>query len=195
MAQPPVPPDGDYAALINQMEAGSFSAALGLRFTRATRDEVLAELTITERHHQPYGVVHGGVHASVIETLSSVGAGIAAFEHNKSVLGLENHTTFVRAVRDGTLLARATPITRGRRTQVWETNIRTAQGDLVASGRVRLLLLDPESQVAGRAVGFKGQEPSAQTIAAAQGSAAGAAASPAHPAAQTTSATPADRSQ
>ena len=98
-----LPPDGDFAEFINQMEAQSFSGVLGLRFTRATEDEVLAELTISERHHQPYGVVHGGVYASIIETLASVGAGVRAFALNKTVLGLENHTSFLRAVRQGRL--------------------------------------------------------------------------------------------
>ncbi|TXH26324.1 MAG: PaaI family thioesterase [Elusimicrobia bacterium] len=136
------------------MEAQSFSGVLGLHFTRATEDEVLAELTVSERHHQPYGVVHGGVYASIIETLASVGAGVRAFALNKTVLGLENHTSFLRAVRQGRLRARGTPLSRGRRSQVWEVAIQDDSGALVATGRVRLLLLDPEAQVAGTTLGF-----------------------------------------
>ncbi len=154
MSKLPQPPDGDYAPLMNELESRSFSGLLGLRFTRATRDEVTAEMVITPKHHQPYGVVHGGVHASVIETLCSVGAGISALEYNKTVLGLENHTTFVRAARQGTLRARATPITRGRRTQVWETTVHSQEGELIATGRVRMLLLEADAQVAGTTLGF-----------------------------------------
>lgn len=153
------PPDGDYAEIINQMESRSFSGSLGLRFTRATGDEVRAELLITEQHHQPYGVVHGGVYASIIETLSSVGAGISAFAYQKTVLGLENHTSFLRAVRSGTLRATAKPLTRGRRSQVWETAIHDDSGTLVATGRVRMLLLEPEAQVAGNTLAFKSATP------------------------------------
>jgi uncharacterized protein (TIGR00369 family) len=137
------------------MESGSFSGFLGLHFVRATASEVIAELVIADKHHQPYGMVHGGVYASIIETLSSVGAGISAFAYQKTVLGLENHTSFLRAVRSGTLHAKATPLTRGRRSQVWETAIHDDSGTLVASGRVRLLLLEADAQVAGTALGFK----------------------------------------
>ena len=151
-ASVPVPTDGNYAEFINQMEARSFSGVLGLRFCRATAEEVVAELAISERHHQPYGVVHGGVYASVIETLASVGAGIRAFAFNKSVLGLENHTSFLRAVRNGTLRAKGTPLSRGRRSQVWEVQIVDDAGELVATGRVRMLLLEPDAQVAGNSL-------------------------------------------
>lgn len=156
------PPDGDYAQMINQMESRSFSGTLGLHFTRATADEVRAELVISERHHQPYGVVHGGVYASIIETLSSVGAGISAFAYNKTVLGLENHTSFLRAVRGGTLHAHATPLTRGRRSQVWETAIRDDSGALVATGRVRMLLLEPDAHVAGTTLAFTQSAPASK---------------------------------
>jgi 1,4-dihydroxy-2-naphthoyl-CoA hydrolase len=66
-----------------------------------------------------------------------------------SVVGLENHTSFVRAVRDGTLRATATPITRGRRSQLWEVVVRDAGGKTVATGRVRLLVLEAGAEVAG----------------------------------------------
>lgn len=155
------PPDGEYAEIINQLQSGSFSGSLGLRFTRATQDEVRAELVITEQHHQLYGMVHGGVYASIIETLASVGAGISAFAHQKTVLGLENHTSFLRGVRSGTLRATATPLTRGRRSQVWETAIHDDSGTLVATGRVRMLLLEAEAQVAGNTLAFKSATPGA----------------------------------
>ncbi len=155
----PAPPDGNYADMINQMESRSFSGFLGLHFLRATATLVEAELVIREVHHQPYGVVHGGVYASIIETLSSVGAGISAFAYKKTVLGLENHTSFLRATRSGTLHAKATPLSHGRRSQVWETAIHDDAGKLVATGRVRMLLLEPEAQVAGTTLSFKSAPP------------------------------------
>jgi 1,4-dihydroxy-2-naphthoyl-CoA hydrolase len=172
-ALPSPPADGNFAEIINQLEEQSFSSVLGLRFTRATVDEVVAELTVSERHHQPYGVVHGGVYASIVETLASVGAGIRAFALNKSVLGLENHTSFLRAVRQGRLLATGKPLSRGRRSQVWEVEIHDEEGALVASGRVRLLLLDPDSQIAGSALTFTQQVPETATEKTAPGSSAG----------------------
>ncbi len=173
----PLPVDGDYAELINQMEAGTFSGELGLRFTRATAEEVVAELEISERHHQLYGVVHGGVHASIVETMASVGAGIRAFAYNKTVLGLENHTSFLRAARKGRLRAKGTPLSRGQRTQVWEVVIHDESDALVATGRVRMLLLDQEAQVAGAALALS----RADVIAAAAKQADGTASAGADP--------------
>jgi len=71
----------------------------------------------------------------------------------KTVVGLENHTSFIRAVREGVLRGTARPLTRGRRTQVWEVSIADAKGALVATGRVRLLVIEPDASVAGAALG------------------------------------------
>jgi uncharacterized protein (TIGR00369 family) len=73
----------------------------------------------------------------------------------KSVVGMENHTSFLRAVREGTLRAMARPILRGRRSQLWEGSVQDEQGRLVATGRVRLLVLEPEAAIAGERVGVK----------------------------------------
>jgi 1,4-dihydroxy-2-naphthoyl-CoA hydrolase len=144
----------DFSEMLNG-HRGGWNEAMGLRFLRATADEVVAELVVAVVHQQPYGIVHGGVHAGVIETLASTGAALSAGARGQSVVGLENHTSFVRAVRAGTLRATATPITRGRRTQVWETTIVDAEGRVVASGRVRLLCLEPGAEIAGETAGVK----------------------------------------
>jgi 1,4-dihydroxy-2-naphthoyl-CoA hydrolase len=99
--------------------------------------------------------VHGGVHCSAIETVCSTGAGIDAMASGRSVVGLENHTSFVRAIRSGKVTIRATPVTRGRRSQLWEAVARDEQGRIVSSGRVRLLCLEPGSELAGEAVAVK----------------------------------------
>jgi len=78
-----------------------------------------------------------------------------ALARGQSVVGLENHTSFVRAVREGTVTIRATPVTRGRRTQLWEAVARDEQGRIVSTGRVRLLCLEPGSELAGEMVGVK----------------------------------------
>ncbi|MFV8749156.1 PaaI family thioesterase [Nannocystaceae bacterium ST9] len=141
----------DYTEVMNQRLQG-WNAAMGLRFVRASGDEVVAELVVGEVHRQPYGIVHGGVHAGIIETVASVGAALHAMAEERSVVGLENSTSFLHAVRSGTLRVTALPLTRGRRTQVWVAEVRDEADRLVASGRVRLLVLEPEAALAGRTV-------------------------------------------
>jgi len=118
--------------------------SLGMRIVRASVDEVVVEWTAGPQHSQPMGLVHGGVHCAAIETACSIGATLSARERdpNTGAVGLENHTSFVRAVRSGRLTATATPITRGRTTQVWEATVRDEAQRTIATGRVRLLCVE-----------------------------------------------------
>ncbi len=118
-----------------------FSRAIGLELQKATAEEVSCEWVIDERHLQPGGIVHGGVYSSVVETCCSIGALLAA-PAGKTVVGVENHTSFLRAVRSGRLSARAVPLQAGRRAQLWECNILDEQRRLIATGRLRVLCID-----------------------------------------------------
>src|SRR5262245_33016525 len=137
------------------LPATGWDHVMGLRIVRASRDEVVAEYDVDARHHQAYGIVHGGVHCSAVETVCSAGAGLDALARGQSVVGIENHTSFIRAVRTGTVTVRATPITRGRRSQLWEAVARDGEGRVVSTGRVRLLCLDAGTELAGETVGVK----------------------------------------
>lgn len=148
--------DNATAHAINEGHAGTWAAAMGIHVVRASRDEVVATLAIGPQHRQPYGIVHGGVHCGVIETVASIGAALDSLPRGASVVGLENHTSFVRAVREGTLSIRATPLTRGRRSQLWQAELRDEKEQLVARGTVRLLVLEAGASVAGEVVGAKG---------------------------------------
>lgn len=121
-----------------------FVGQVGLVFDLISPTRVEAHLDITARHHQPYGIVHGGVHATIIETLASVGAAANVFTNGLGVVGLSNATDFIRAVREGRLLAVAEPVHPGRTHQIWSVVItREDDGKLVARGQVRLQVLDP----------------------------------------------------
>jgi uncharacterized protein (TIGR00369 family) len=117
---------------------------MGIVILTATPEEVTCALEVGEKHHQGYGIVHGGVHSGVVETLASIGAALVAMPRRQRVVGLENNTSFIRAVRSGRLHANARPVTRGRTSQVWEAWIRDEKEQLVAQGRVRLLCVDEE---------------------------------------------------
>ena len=142
----------DFSERMNELPEG-WLQAMGVTITLATQDEVRCELTVGPEHLQGYGIVHGGVHCGLIESLASVGAFVFAQQRGQHVVGLENNTSFIRAVRAGTKLhAVATPITRGRRTQVWEGQVLDEEERVVATGRVRLLCLDADQSLAGELV-------------------------------------------
>jgi uncharacterized protein (TIGR00369 family) len=151
------PLEGSPPDLVKNLNAfrGGFNTAMGLTFVTASTDEVVAELEVQPVHLQPYGIVHGGVHSGMIETLASAGAAMVAAARGQTVVGLENSTSFVRAVRGGKLRVRAVPITRGRRTQVWEGTVTNEEGRIVATGRVRLICLDAGAALDGEQVEIK----------------------------------------
>ena len=126
--------------------AGPFVEYLGLDLTDVGPGRVVATWTAGERHHQPYGIVHGGVHASVVETLGSVGSAAWADEHlaeGTKVVGVHNSTDFFRAVSAGALTSTATPVHQGRSQQLWVVETRDADDRLVARGQLRVQNLAP----------------------------------------------------
>jgi 1,4-dihydroxy-2-naphthoyl-CoA hydrolase len=117
--------------------SGPFVDFLGLEFTEVSGDRVAATWTVRPELHQPHGILHGGVHCSVVETLASVGAGVWLGEGG-TVVGVNNNTDFYRAARDGELTSTATPLHRGRSQQVWVVETVDGGGRTVARGQVRL---------------------------------------------------------
>jgi 1,4-dihydroxy-2-naphthoyl-CoA hydrolase len=146
--------DAEVLKMLNAARGG-FEVALKMTFTRASADEVECELPVGPDLLQPYGLVHGGVYSAIIETAASVGAALFAMRSGQTTVGLENTTSFLRAVRSGKLIAIARPLHRGRATQVWEVEVRNDEGKMAATGRVRLLCLEPGAAVAGETVGVK----------------------------------------
>lgn len=114
-----------------------FDKTIGLEITSATEDEVRASLEVTPRLLQPYGLLHGGVLCSVVETLGSVG-GAVWFGERGNVVGVNNSTHFLRAVKGGTLSAVARPVHRGGSQQLWRVEITDEAGQLVATGDLRV---------------------------------------------------------
>ena len=112
----------------------------GIDLIDASADHAAGRIEITENHHQPYGVVHGGVYCTLVETLASTGAALWAMEQGMAgAVGLSNKTDFIRATTEGVLIGNASPIHRGRTQQLWVVEVtREADGKLAAHGQVRL---------------------------------------------------------
>ncbi|MGV9369506.1 PaaI family thioesterase [Micromonospora tulbaghiae] len=116
---------------------GGFVALLGLTFDEVSGDRVVIRWKVRPELHQPYGIQHGGVYCSVVETAASIGGALWLGDKG-NVVGVSNQTDFLRAVRDGELTAVGTPVHRGRSQQLWLVEITDADARLVARGQVRL---------------------------------------------------------
>ena len=118
-------------------DLGPYAKFLGLEIDSADGDEVTAHWTVRPDLLQPYGIVHGGVHCSVVETLASLGAALWLDDRGK-VVGVSNSTDFFRAATEGRLRATARPLHRGRSQQVWVVEIIDDQERRISRGQVRL---------------------------------------------------------
>lgn len=118
-----------------------WDSALGLRIEELSATRVVGHIDIDERHHQGYGIVHGGVWASVVESVGSHGAAMAAREitGDLAVVGVANATDFLRPYRTGRVRVTGTPIQTGRTQQIWLVEIeREDDGKMVARGQLRV---------------------------------------------------------
>jgi uncharacterized protein (TIGR00369 family) len=129
------------AADLSASDFGVVGEAMGLTVHELTGDGVQVSWTVTPGLHQPAGILHGGIHCWVIETLASV-AGMAWLGDRGVVVGVSNQTDFYRAVTQGRLVSTGTPVHRGRSQQVWLVETRDDADRLVARGQVRLQNLD-----------------------------------------------------
>jgi 1,4-dihydroxy-2-naphthoyl-CoA hydrolase len=118
-----------------------WDTALGIHVEEMTPTRVVAYVDIDERHQQAYGIVHGGVWTSVVESVGSHGAAAAAHEltGHMAVVGVANSTDFLRPHRRGRVRATGTPVFTGRTQQLWQVEIeREADGKVVARGQLRV---------------------------------------------------------
>ena len=128
--------DGTNSDLLSSM---GFDETLGLHIESVSTTEVTGHLDPDDRHRQPYGLVHGGVACSIVESLGSLGSALFAMERGMAgSVGMSNTTDFIRPHRDGRLEAKATAIHQGRSRQIWLVEItRSVDGKLVARGQLQ----------------------------------------------------------
>lgn len=129
---------GDVPIVLSSKDLGPFAEFLGLEVTSATKDEVQARWTVTQSLLQPYGLLHGGVHCAVVETMASLAASLWLGPEGR-VVGTTNSTDFYRATRSGDQLRSvARPLHRGRSRQVWRVETHDDQQRLVSAGQVAI---------------------------------------------------------
>lgn len=124
---------------------GAFVNAAGLVVDEVTTARVTGRITLGPEHHTPWGIVHGGVYASAVESAASIGASAAVRDGGRVAVGLTNTTHFLRPMTEGTVAVEAVALSQGRSQQLWRVDIVDAWGRLVAHGEVRLQNLTPAS--------------------------------------------------
>ena len=116
-----------------------FLEAAGLRFTEVSGTRVRGEIHLGTEHHTPWGVVHGGVYTTAVESAASLGASTAVADRGQIAVGVANSTDFIRPISSGAVEVLAEAIQQGRSQQLWQVTITSSEnGELVARGQLRL---------------------------------------------------------
>jgi 1,4-dihydroxy-2-naphthoyl-CoA hydrolase len=125
-------------------EASAFLRAAGLVIDEVTASWVTGHLELGPDQHTPWGIVHGGVYTTAIESAASIGASTAVLGQGQVAVGLTNTTHFLRSLTAGRVNVEATALSQGRTQQLWRVDVTDDSGRLIAHGEVRL------QNVAGR---------------------------------------------
>ena len=122
-----------------KISMSKFMRIAGLRLEKVSGSGVRGSIELSERHHTPWGVVHGGVYTAAVESAASLGAS-AAVEHRKQIaVGVSNNTDFLRPMKEGRVDVVGEPVIQGQIQQLWQVIItRSEDGKEVARGKVRL---------------------------------------------------------
>ena len=109
---------------------------LGLELGELHEDRATGRFAVTDSVKQHLGVVHGGVYASLAESIASHATHVAVRKDGNAAMGLSNMTSFLRPVTEGVVSGEATRLHRGRTTWVWDVRLTDADGHLCAVSRV-----------------------------------------------------------
>jgi uncharacterized protein (TIGR00369 family) len=125
------------------LQLTGFDALYGLEILSLEEEEATARVVVRDEIKQPAGLVHGGVYASIAESLASLATWKAVSKDGMSAQGLSNQTSFLRPILHGTIHATARRRHRGRTTWVWEVDITDDEGRVCALVRMTIAVRQP----------------------------------------------------
>jgi len=114
---------------------GTVFETLGIEVVESTADKVVLRMEVGPPVHQPFGILHGGVSAVLVESAASIGTHMNLDTASQVAAGIELNVSHLRARRDGHVTATGVPVRKGRTLQVWTVDIADEDGERVAVGR------------------------------------------------------------
>jgi 1,4-dihydroxy-2-naphthoyl-CoA hydrolase len=126
---------------LNKFSANTIMEHLGIVFTEVGEDYISASMPVDHRHHQPYGLLHGGASVTLAETLGSIAAHSCVDSSKFLTVGLEINANHIKGVRSGIVIGTVRPIHVGRSTHVWEIKIVNEQDQLTCVSRITIAVI------------------------------------------------------
>lgn len=121
---------------IQELNRNTLAQTLGIRFTEMGPNHLTASMPVGPTVHQPYGLLHGGATAALAETVGSVAAYLCIQRYKQICVGMEINCNHMRAMREGTIYAKATPLHLGATTQVWNIHVHDEMNRFIAASRL-----------------------------------------------------------
>lgn len=131
----------DLLAKINDHCKGTLMETLGIEYVAIDADSLTAKMPVTEKVHQPDGLLHGGATLALAESVGSAAAQVLIAEGRAQIRGLELSGNHIKSVRSGHVWAKATVLHRGRTTQLWQIHITDDEGVLVSVVKFTTMIL------------------------------------------------------
>jgi len=133
--------DAEILQLIKDVCRNTLIETLEIEFVKAELDEVVARMPVSSKVHQPDGVLHGGASVALAETVGSFASLLSIDREKQQVRGLEISANHVRSKKDGYVTATATPLHKGRTTQLWQIRIEDEENRLISLCKLNTIIL------------------------------------------------------
>lgn len=127
--------------LLNLVNEDTMITHLGINLVHISRQLVVGTMPVNGRTQQPFGLLHGGASAALIETICSLAAWLNIDESITHVVCTGININHLRSVKRGLVTGKAVPLHIGRMTQVWEAKMVDDQGHLAASGKCSFIVM------------------------------------------------------
>jgi len=132
----------DILVKMNDFQKNTMTDHIGIEITDYGEEYISAKMPIDSRTKQPFGIMHGGASAVLVESLGSIGAGMSVDVKRKSVVGIELNVSHLKAVKSGWVYGTASAIRIGNKIQVWGIDITDEEKNKVCIGRLTLAIID-----------------------------------------------------
>ena len=128
---------------VNQFNENTLIKHLGIEITEIGPNFLTGRMPVDHRTHQPMGLLHGGASVVLIESLGSVGSSLLVDLSKEHPVGLEVNANHVGAARAGHVVAKATIVHAGKKTHVWQVEVRTEDTNrLISTGRLTVMIVN-----------------------------------------------------
>jgi 1,4-dihydroxy-2-naphthoyl-CoA hydrolase len=127
---------------LNERSKNTLSDHLGIEYLEVKEDSLIAKMNIQSFHLQPMGIMHGGASCALAETIGSAAANYCVDQNKYVCVGLDININHIKAKKTGFILAEASPLHLGRKTQVWHIELTDEKNKRVAVSRLTIAVIE-----------------------------------------------------